>query len=76
MFLTPVVYRPAEGSLLAGVVALNPISPILTAARDLLLFGSMSNPAGFWAASALSLLLLVACWWAFHVAIARVVERV
>lgn len=75
-FLTPVVYAPPQTFPLSLIVALNPVSPLLIAARDLAVTGELNNPVGFFLASALALLLLLAGWIIFRISLPIVIERV
>ncbi len=75
-FLTPVVYAPPQTFPLSLIVALNPVSPLLIAARDLAVTGELNNPVGFFFASALALLLLLAGWIIFRISLPIVIERV
>jgi lipopolysaccharide transport system permease protein len=44
LFLTPAMYEPVRGTLVATVISLNPISPLITAARDAAIGRSVSDP--------------------------------
>jgi lipopolysaccharide transport system permease protein len=67
MFGTSVVY-PIErvGGRLGQVLALNPMTPIIEAYRDVLLRGRWPDPAAFGSAALLSVLLLGFGWVVFH----------
>ncbi len=75
-FLTPVVYAPPQTFPLSLIVALNPVSPLLIAARDLAVTGELNNPVAFLLASALALLLLLAGWLLYRISMPIVIERV
>lgn len=75
-FLTPVVYAPPQTFPLSLIVALNPVSPLLIAARDLAVQGQLLNPGPFLLASALALLLLLAGWIIYRISLPIVIERV
>ena len=66
MFATSVVY-PVEliGGKLGVLMHVNPMTPIIEAYRDVLLFGRLPGPA-FVVAGIVSLVLLAACWLTFH----------
>lgn len=44
LFLTPAMYQPAEGSLFALVVKLNPVWPFMDSAREAVAGVALSNP--------------------------------
>jgi lipopolysaccharide transport system permease protein len=76
LFLTPVIYPvPTEG-LFGALVAWNPVTPLLTAIRELATVGNLSNPLGFWVVSGGTLVGLLLTWVGFRIAIPYVVERV
>lgn len=77
MFATSVVY-PVErlGGRLGGVLALNPMTPIIEAYRDLVLHGRLPALAPFAWAAAFSVVLLAVSWLCFHRAEFRFAERI
>ncbi len=68
-FLTPIAYPAVTG----GIVALNPVTPLLETARSALAGGSVSG--GLPPVAAASALLLVAGWLLYRLARPHVVER-
>ncbi len=77
LYLTPVVYPPPEGGLVALLlVRLNPVSPLLLATRGWLLGGIDGAPsAPFVLTSCLGLVLLAVTLIAYRVALPILVER-
>jgi ABC-type polysaccharide/polyol phosphate export permease len=77
MFATSVVY-PIErvGGQAAGLLALNPMTPILDAYRAVLLRGEMPSPGPLAYAATASVVLLAVSWLAFHRAEFRFAERI
>lgn len=76
LFLTPVIYPvPTEG-LFGTLVALNPVTPLLSTLRELATTGVVSNPVGFWLVSGGTLVGLLVTWVGFRIAMPYVVERV
>jgi len=67
MFATSVVY-PIErvGGRVGSVLALNPMTPIIDAYRDVLLYGRLPQPAPFAYAALFALVLFFAAWHRFH----------
>lgn len=74
MFLTPVLY-PISGEK-SVIFKLNPISPLITAPRDLIIYGQIKDPAGFFVSSILSILIFFLCWRVFYLAKTKITERV
>ena len=66
MFATSVVY-PLDriGGWLGAALALNPMTPIIDAYRNVLLLGQWP-PAAFGGAAAVTVVALAATWWLFH----------
>ncbi len=73
MFLTPVLY-PISGAK-ALIFKLNPISPLITAPRDLIAHGCIKDPAGFVVATVLSFVLFFVAWRIFYIAETKIPER-
>jgi lipopolysaccharide transport system permease protein len=76
LFITPVVYPVPRGGIFGQIVQLNPITPLLVTVRELATTGIVSQPAGFWIASAISLIGLFFAWIVYRLAIPYVVERI
>ncbi len=77
MFATSVVY-PVEriGGRLGALLRLNPMTPIIDAYRALALHGQLPAAGPFAWAAAVSVVLLVASWLAFHRAEFRFAESI
>jgi lipopolysaccharide transport system permease protein len=74
-FLTPVVY-PAPKSFPFNLVAnLNPVTPVLSTARDLMTIGTIAEPTAFAVVSVLAVLGLFAGWIFYRLAIPILLER-
>ncbi|MEA5567906.1 ABC transporter permease [Anabaena sp. UHCC 0399] len=76
LFLTPVIYPIPKAGLFGWLVNFNPVTPLLVTTRELATTGIVSNPAGFWLVSAITLVALLVTWVAFRLAMPFVVERV
>lgn len=76
LFLTPVVYPVPKQGIFSILVQLNPVTPLLVTTRELATTGIISNPAGFWVVSAITILGLIITWITFRLAMPFVVERV
>jgi lipopolysaccharide transport system permease protein len=75
MFVTPVLY-PANSGLFAKVSAYNPLAVMVTAPRDLIFFGTISNAWQFAWSSALAIAIFAVSWRVFHLAEMRMAERI
>jgi lipopolysaccharide transport system permease protein len=74
-FLTPVIYSPPQQFPYSVLVNLNPVSPLLTGARDLISKGFLSQPVPFVIASMVSILLLVIGWIFYRISVPTIIER-
>jgi len=74
-FLTPVVYSPPQSFPYSLMTTLNPVSPILTGARDLLTKGVVTNIGPFLVVSLLTILGLFIAWMIYHIALPILIER-
>ena len=75
MLLTPVLYPTPKAGLAGIVVALNPLTPLITTTRDWLTLGTTSNLGGFVAATFLLAILLVVAWIVYRVALPHLIAR-
>ncbi len=75
-FLTPIIYTLPESGLFSTVVHWNPVTPLLTTAREFATTGILSHLHGFLFVSIGTFLSLFLMWVTFRVAIPIVVERV
>ncbi len=76
LFLTPVLYPSPSSGFLATLNIYNPLSVLVTGARDLVIFGYMKEPSQFLSASLISLVIFLISWRIFHLVEARMAERV
>jgi lipopolysaccharide transport system permease protein len=77
LFVTPVIYaQKAVGHpLLMSVIRYNPLTYLVCTCRDMVLFGRILHPSGFFLSSVLSLLMFLFAWRLFKRAGPRLVER-
>ncbi|ODS40524.1 MAG: hypothetical protein A7315_02495 [Candidatus Altiarchaeales archaeon WOR_SM1_79] len=76
MFLTPVLYAKPTTGILAVVTNYNPLYYLVSAPRDLILKGTITELNGFLAASIISVIVFVICLVVFHLTETRVAERI
>ena len=77
-FLTPVVYNPPSNWPYSLLGSVNPVSPLLVAARDLFTLGTIQNIA-WWPFSLVVfgvLLGLLAMWVLYRVSLPIIIERI
>ena len=75
MLLTPVVYPPRETGIVGWLTQWNPISPPLITARDWLTGQTAAFSGGFWAVTAVSLVVFVVAWFFYRLTMPLLVER-
>lgn len=74
-FVTPVVYPPPQSFPFSLIAILNPVSPLLIGARDLLTTGTLSNPVSIAVVSILTLAGLFFAWLIYRIALPIIIER-
>lgn len=75
-FLTPVVYPPPTQWPASLVAQLNPVSPLLITARQLLTGGQITTWPGFLVVSGITLVLLAFGWVLYRVAMPHIIARI
>lgn len=75
-FLTPVIYPVPEQAVIATLVRLNPVTPLLLTARELMTTGVISEPVEFFIVSGLAIAALLFGWLVFRLSIPYLVERI
>lgn len=75
LFVTPVIYPVPQAGGFGTIVKLNPVTPLLVTTRELATTGEISDPIGFWAASAIAIVGLLLAWLIYRLAMPFVVER-
>jgi lipopolysaccharide transport system permease protein len=74
MFLTPVVYPVPKAGLMVKIMAVNPLTSLITAARDIVFAGHIAELDRFiWTAIA-SILLFFVGWRIFHLVESKMAE--
>ena len=76
MFLTPVLYPPAERGIAASLAKWNPLSPLIIVSRDWLTTGYSGHSVAFFLVSTSALALLFAGWVMYRLALPHVVARI
>ena len=76
MFLTPVLYPPPQSGLAAAVARWNPLSPLVVVTRNWLTTGAMTGLAQFAVISAATVILLLAGWLIYRLALPHIIARI
>ena len=66
MFLTPVLYPAPPSLLFAKLMIVNPLAGLISASRDVVFTGHLTEPLNFVWSSILSIILLLLAWRIFH----------
>lgn len=74
-FLTPIVYPVPQASWAGALIQLNPVTPLLQSTRDWMVSGSTSHWGGFLWVCGISLLLLLAGWILYRIAMPHLISR-
>lgn len=76
MFLTPILYTKSESGLLATITKYNPLYYFISVPRAVILGNEIPRWGGFCVSTVVSILVFVLCLAVFHLAEARIAERV
>jgi lipopolysaccharide transport system permease protein len=76
VFLTPVAYPPNVGGTLGKIMNLNPVTPLLMGAKDLVTHGIPGNLIPFFTVFGLTLILLFIGWIVYRLALPIIIERI
>ncbi len=76
LFITPVVYPIPTTGLFSLITKINPVTPLLVTIRELATTGIISDPQGFWIASAISFVGVLIAWIIYRLGMPFVVERI
>jgi lipopolysaccharide transport system permease protein len=74
-FVTPVVYPQPQQWPYSLISSLNPVSPLLIGARDLITTGQLNNPVAFIIVSIISLVGIILMWVLYRVSLPIITER-
>jgi lipopolysaccharide transport system permease protein len=76
VFLTPVAYPPTVGGTLGKILNLNPVTPLLMGAKDLVTHGIPGDLIPFFTTFALTLIFLFIGWLVYRLALPIIIERI
>jgi lipopolysaccharide transport system permease protein len=76
MFLTPVLYAPTlQNKTLEALIWWNPLTYLVEAARETILYGRISHIKGYVAATAISVAIFLFSWRLFFLSARKVAEK-
>jgi lipopolysaccharide transport system permease protein len=75
MLMTPIMYVTPKSPAFEAFTRLNPLAHLVLAPRDLILYGRLADAHAYAAAAAGSVAVLILGWRLFHLAEARLAER-
>ena len=76
MWVTPVIYSDKiENPLVQTLIKWNPLTYLVCSTRDIILYGKLYNPAGYFICAGLSLFVFIISWRLFFVSEDRIIER-
>jgi len=75
MLITPVAFAPPESGVLATIMRYNPLTPLVSCARDLLVTGDMRYLPATLVVMAVCVALFLVGWVLFRLAVPIIVER-
>lgn len=75
LFLTPVLFPMPTTGAAATVVGLNPVTPLLAAAREWVTLGEVADPVGLAVTSAIAVTVLIVGWLFFRLALPVVIDH-
>ncbi|MBW4613054.1 MAG: ABC transporter permease [Desmonostoc vinosum HA7617-LM4] len=75
-FLTPVAYPIPTSGIQFWIVKLNPVTPLLVTAREMITIGSLSQLGSFVIVSIISLFGLIFGWLVYRLAMPYLIERI
>lgn len=76
VFVTPVAYEAPKSGLMGLLFKMNPVSPLVVAARDLVTKGSVPDILAFSAFSGVVLLCLFLMWLLYRLSLPILIERI
>jgi lipopolysaccharide transport system permease protein len=76
VFLTPVAYPPSTGGMLGKIMSINPITPLLMAAKNLVTRGIPGDLTGFFIVLGFTFLFLLIGWVVYRLALPIIIERI
>ncbi len=74
-FFTPIAYTPPSEGTFARIVALNPLTSLITLIREVTYVGAVAPGTDFWVITGLSTVGVLAAWLVYRISLPLVIER-
>ncbi len=76
LYMTPVIYSDKiDNPIVQMLITWNPLTYLVCSARDIIIYGTLYNPAGYAACAGVSLLMFLISWRLFYVSEHHLIER-
>lgn len=76
MYSTPIIYSTENGSRLVQTINhWNPLTYLVCSCRDMIIYGRLYHPTGYWIAAAMALFAFLVSWRLFYVSEDKLIER-
>ncbi len=76
MWVTPVIYSDkVENPIVQTIIKWNPLTYLVCSTRDIILYGKLYHPTGYFICAGLSFLFFMISWRLFFVSEDRIIER-
>jgi lipopolysaccharide transport system permease protein len=76
MYLTPVIYSAKLGNgILQKIIYWNPLTYLVCSCRDIIIYGRLYEPVGYFISASVSLLIFLIAWRLFYISEDKLVER-
>ena len=76
MWVTPVIYSDkVDNQLVRTLIAWNPLTYLVCSARDIIIYGSLYKPEGYFLCTGLAVVLFMISWRLFYVSEDKIIER-
>lgn len=76
MYLTPILYAKPKTGILSDLASINPMHYFISAGRDMVLLGRISEPAGFFYSCLFAVGVFLVGLMVFHLTETRITERI
>lgn len=76
VFITPVAYPPNMEGLLGKIMALNPVTPMIMSAKEVVISGIPQNLSPFFIVFGVTFVLLLIGWVIYRLALPVIIERI
>ena len=76
VFITPVAFPPGVGGMIGKLIRINPVTPLLVTARDVMFKGIPDNLQFFGIVFFATIVLLLVGWFVYRLALPIIIERI